>query len=164
MRVDIGEAQGGGGHALVMAMRMVMRMGGEGDLDPADDSDDGVNRVGLRQWDAALHADEIPGLLVLNKLVKDLDELEAEGKICKKIVVLPYANPIGLQQDMLGSHIGRFNFATGVNFNRDADSLIGASAAFVSFRDWRSCGVSEEVEWIAASRQTREFRRKGSCR
>lgn len=68
---------------------------------------------------AALHADEIPGLLVLNKLVKDLDELEAEGKICRKIIVLPYANPIGLQQDMLGSHIGRFNFATGVNFNRD---------------------------------------------
>ena len=68
---------------------------------------------------AALHADEIPGLLVLNHLIKDLDELEAKGKISKKIVILPYDNPIGLQQDILGNHIGRFNFATGTNFNRD---------------------------------------------
>lgn len=68
---------------------------------------------------AALHADELPGLLVVNHLIKDLDELESRGRIDKRIVVLPYANPIGLQQDLLGNHIGRFSFATGTNFNRD---------------------------------------------
>ena len=68
---------------------------------------------------AALHADELPGLLVVNHLIKDLDELESRGRIDKRIVVLPYAHPIGLQQDLLGNHIGRFSFATGTNFNRD---------------------------------------------
>ena len=68
---------------------------------------------------AGLHADELPGLLVLNHLIKDLDNLENRGKISKKIIVLPYANPIGMQQDILGNHIGRFSLSTGTNFNRD---------------------------------------------
>lgn len=68
---------------------------------------------------ASLHADEIPGLLVVNHLVHLLDKAAAEGLIHKKIVLVPFANPIGLGQNLLGSHIGRFSLSTGINFNRD---------------------------------------------
>ena len=67
---------------------------------------------------ASLHADEIPGLLVVHHLIKLLDEADKQGRILKEILLVPYANPIGLSQILMGSHIGRFNFDTGVNFNR----------------------------------------------
>lgn len=68
---------------------------------------------------ASLHADEIPGLLVVNHLLRKLDEADAAGLIRGRIIVVPFANPIGLSQIMLGSHIGRFSFDTATNFNRD---------------------------------------------
>jgi predicted deacylase len=68
---------------------------------------------------ASLHADEIPGMLVNSHLIKVLDQAAKEGRIRKNIVIVPYANPIGLSQQLLGSHQGRFNVDTGVNFNRD---------------------------------------------
>jgi predicted deacylase len=68
---------------------------------------------------ASLHADEIPGLLVANHLCHMLDAADALGLIQKEIIVVPYANPIGLSQNILGSHMGRFSISTGVNFNRD---------------------------------------------
>jgi predicted deacylase len=68
---------------------------------------------------ASLHADELPGLLVCHHLLKMLDAAERNGRLRKKIVIVPYANPIGLKQVLLGSHEGRFSFASGVNFNRN---------------------------------------------
>lgn len=68
---------------------------------------------------ATLHADEIPGLLVSHHLIRMLDDAEKKGNICKEIIIVPYANPIGLSQNLLGSHLGRFSLETGVNFNRD---------------------------------------------
>lgn len=68
---------------------------------------------------ASLHADEIPGLLVSNHLIHLLDEAEKANAIQKEIVIVPYANPIGLSQILMGSHLGRFSLDTGVNFNRD---------------------------------------------
>ena len=68
---------------------------------------------------ASVHAGELPGMLVLHHLMKDLDMLQREGLIHKKIIVVPYANPIGLAQDLLGTHIGRFSLNTGTNFNRN---------------------------------------------
>jgi predicted deacylase len=73
---------------------------------------------------ATLHADEIPGLLVNHHLLRMLDEAEKRGDIKESIVVVPYANPIGLSQELLGTHIGRFNLATGINFNREWPDLI----------------------------------------
>lgn len=72
----------------------------------------------------SLHADELPGLLVVHHLIKMLDEAEANGRVLKEILLVPYANPIGLSQILMGSHIGRFNFDTGVNFNRDWMDII----------------------------------------
>lgn len=67
----------------------------------------------------SLHADEIPGLLVTQKLINILDEAAALGQIKQKIQVVSFANPLGLSQFVLGSHIGRFSLDSGVNFNRD---------------------------------------------
>lgn len=72
---------------------------------------------------ATLHADEIPGLLVTHHLIKLLDEASRANRICQSIVIVPYANPIGLHQNLLGSHIGRFSLSSGINFNRDWPDL-----------------------------------------
>lgn len=66
-----------------------------------------------------LHADEIPGILVLNHLLKLLDEAEKRGEVKKDIVIVPFANPIGLAQQMFDTHIGRFSIDTMINFNRN---------------------------------------------
>lgn len=67
---------------------------------------------------AALHADEVPGLLVAHHLRRRLAELEAQGALRAEIVLVPLANPVGLSQWVLGAHEGRFDLASGENFNR----------------------------------------------
>src|SRR4051812_39990464 len=67
---------------------------------------------------AALHADEIPGLLVAHHLRERLAALEAAGRILGEIVLVPVANPLGLAQRVLHSPLGRFELSSGENFNR----------------------------------------------
>ncbi|CDG81326.1 succinylglutamate desuccinylase/aspartoacylase family protein [Janthinobacterium agaricidamnosum] len=67
---------------------------------------------------AALHADEVPGMLVAQFLRRRLLELEADGKIAGEIILVPAANPIGLAQAIHGAPFGRFDLSTGINFNR----------------------------------------------
>jgi predicted deacylase len=67
---------------------------------------------------SSLHADELPGMLVAHHLRIRLAELEAAGKIRGEVVVVPIANPVGLSQTMLHTQLGRFEMATGENFNR----------------------------------------------
>ena len=67
---------------------------------------------------AALHADEVPGMLVAQCLRTELAALEAAGKIRGEIVLVPAANPIGLAQAIHGAPFGRFDLATGITFNR----------------------------------------------
>ena len=76
---------------------------------------------------AALHADEIPPLLVAAKLRALLVDLEARGLVAGEVVLVPYANPLGLAQHPLGQHQGRFDLRDGVNFNRQVPDL-GAAA------------------------------------
>jgi predicted deacylase len=72
---------------------------------------------------ASLHADELPGMLVAHHLRRRFAALEAAGKITGEIVVVPVANPIGLSQTTLHTQIGRFDMATGENFNRHYPSM-----------------------------------------
>jgi predicted deacylase len=72
---------------------------------------------------AALHADEAPGLLVSHHLVEQLDAADASGEIRGQIVVIPYANPLGLAQFVNGDHLGRYDLASGRNFNRNWPNL-----------------------------------------
>lgn len=72
---------------------------------------------------AALHSDETPGLLVLHHLVRLLDEAESQGLIQGEIVIVPFANPIGLGQFVNGDHNGRYEMGGGGNFNRNWPDL-----------------------------------------
>lgn len=72
---------------------------------------------------AALHADEIPGLLVAQHLLRGLEQAHHDGRILGEIVVVPVANPIGLSQHLNGRLLGRFDFASTGNFNRDFPDL-----------------------------------------
>src|SRR6266403_1894734 len=67
---------------------------------------------------ASLHANELPAMLVGQHLIALLDTAEAEGRINGEIVIVPVANPIGLGQGVDGVHLGRYELATGQNFNR----------------------------------------------
>ena len=67
---------------------------------------------------AALHADELPGILVVHELRKLLSKADESGELVGEVVLVPAANPIGLAQDLLGVHHGRFALADGQNFNR----------------------------------------------
>lgn len=67
---------------------------------------------------ASLHADEVPGLLVAHHLRRLLTELESRHSLRGEIVLVPFANPIGLAQRVLQSVEGRFDLVSGENFNR----------------------------------------------
>ena len=67
---------------------------------------------------AALHADEVPGMLVAQFLRTELAALEAAGSLRGEVVLVPAANPLGLAQAIHGAPFGRFDLTTGTNFNR----------------------------------------------
>jgi uncharacterized protein len=73
---------------------------------------------------ASLHADELPGMLAAWVLRRKLAELEAAGRLRGEIVVVPVANPIGLNQQWLGHLVGRFESSTAQNFNRNFYDLM----------------------------------------
>jgi predicted deacylase len=75
---------------------------------------------------ASLHADELPGMLTLHHLRALLTQAEAEGRLQGEVVLVPVANPIGLDQTVMHSQLGRFELATASNFNRD----------YPRFADW----------------------------
>jgi predicted deacylase len=76
---------------------------------------------------AALHADEIPAMLVAVMLRRRLAALEAAGELAARIVIVPVANPVGLAQHLLGQFIGRFDLASGRNFNRSFPAFDGVA-------------------------------------
>jgi predicted deacylase len=77
---------------------------------------------------AALHADEVPGLLVAHHLRRRLAQLEADGALRGEVVLVPFANPIGLSQRVLQAFEGRFELQSGENFNRHYADLAPAAA------------------------------------
>ena len=68
---------------------------------------------------AALHGNELPGVVALHVLVPMLERAEAEGRLRGNVTVLPHANPLGTGQFFFGQHMGRFAFGSRNNFNRD---------------------------------------------
>jgi predicted deacylase len=84
---------------------------------------------------AGLHADELPGLLVIQHLLAALVKLDAAGRIRGRIVVCPFANPIGLGQRIFGAHAGRFNLDNGENFNRRFPDLTGGVTKALTTHD-----------------------------
>jgi hypothetical protein len=77
---------------------------------------------------AALHADEIPGMICAVALRERLARREAAGEVLGEIILVPVANPIGLAQEVVGHPLGRFDLADGGNFNRNVPALGEAAA------------------------------------
>jgi uncharacterized protein len=77
---------------------------------------------------AALHADEVPAMLTALRLKTLLQSAEDAGQLVGEVVLVPYANPLGLTQHIHGQHHGRFNLSDGINFNRGFPELAQAVA------------------------------------
>ena len=75
----------------------------------------GVKKVYIQ---AGLHADEHPGLLVAQHLLRHLEQLDQQNALKAEIVLVPFANPVGLRQKTFGHLVGRCDWHTGQNFNR----------------------------------------------
>ncbi|WP_282606480.1 succinylglutamate desuccinylase/aspartoacylase family protein [Pelagibius sp. Alg239-R121] len=73
---------------------------------------------------ASLHADETPGMMVMHHLIPLLDRADEEGRLSGEIVVIPYANPIGLGQIVNQSQLGRYALNGDGNFNRNWPDLV----------------------------------------
>ncbi|MDC7699873.1 succinylglutamate desuccinylase/aspartoacylase domain-containing protein [Vogesella indigofera] len=78
---------------------------------------------------AGLHADELPGVVLLHRLCRRLELLEGEGRIRGRLTVVPMANPQGMTQHLQGQHSGRFDGVSAENFNRHYPDLSDAAAA-----------------------------------
>ena len=72
---------------------------------------------------AGLHADELPGQLVLRELIRELEIAAERGELIGQVVVVPSANPIGLSQKKGGYIQGRVEAGSGRNFNRGFPDL-----------------------------------------
>ena len=67
---------------------------------------------------AALHANEMPGVVAIDRLIPRIAEAEGSGRLAGNVTLVPYANPIGLAQGVYGETLGRFDLYGRVNFNR----------------------------------------------
>lgn len=76
----------------------------------------------------SLHADEIPPMLVGQHLRRALQRLEDAGQLLGEVLLLPACNPIGLAQQAWGRLQGRFEIASGQNFNRHYPQLAAGAA------------------------------------
>lgn len=94
---------------------------------------------------AALHADEIPALLVAQKLRTLLAAEEAAGQVLGEVVLVPCANPLGLSQHLLGQHVGRFDLRDGINFNRHVPDLTEAAAQALQGRLGADAAANEAL-------------------
>jgi predicted deacylase len=125
---------------------------------------------------AALHADEQPGILILHHLLQLLRDADAAGELNAQFVLFPMVNPLGMGDIEFGQHQGRYNRSSGINHNRDwpvlHDALgpglvakLGADAAenvllirdalrewaenlpqVTAFEQWRQCVISEACD------------------
>lgn len=83
---------------------------------------------------AALHADEHPSILVVQKLLPLLIDADAKGGIPGEIVVMPFVNPIGLSQRFGGHLSGRYAQDGSGNFNRDWPDIAPLAAPHLEGR------------------------------
>ncbi|MEQ8347970.1 MAG: succinylglutamate desuccinylase/aspartoacylase family protein [Sneathiellaceae bacterium] len=72
---------------------------------------------------AGLHGDETAGPLVAHHLIRLLEAADADRRVRGEIRIVPMANPLGTDQNLLGRSIGRYALTTGENFNRRFPAL-----------------------------------------
>ncbi len=67
---------------------------------------------------AGLHGNEHPGIMVTARLIKKIETMLDKHKLNGTITIVPLCNPIAFSQTVQGEIVGRFDVATGKNFNR----------------------------------------------
>lgn len=77
---------------------------------------------------AGLHANELPGMVALDRLIPRLEAAERDGRLAGNVTLVPQANPIGLAQAIFGETFGRFDDNSRINFNRSFPKDTAASA------------------------------------
>ncbi len=80
---------------------------------------------------AALHADEPPGMLILHHLGRLLAAADTRGEMLGEVILVPAANPIGLDQMVQGVVLGRHDFRSAANYNRGWPDLCAGLEAGV---------------------------------
>ena len=108
--------------------------------------EDAAKKVYLQ---AALHADEQPGILVLHHLLKLLREADAAGDLNARFVLFPMVNPLGMGDIEFGQHQGRYSRSTGVNHNRDWPVLYDAVG--YGFAEKLGDDAAENVKLVRAA-------------
>ena len=84
---------------------------------------------------AAMHADEHPGTMVLHHLLDLLEAAETKGLLKARFTILPIVNPLGLAHLSFHTHRGRYHPVLGLNYNRawpDFGKILLADEAFLS--------------------------------
>lgn len=93
-----------------------------------------------------LHADEMPGVSVAHVLADLFRRAEAAGEVRGTITLVPYANPIGLNQQLFSASLGRFEFGTRTNFNRGFPLLDQPDPGLLSLGDDPAVPAHERVK------------------
>ena len=75
---------------------------------------------------SSIHANELPGAMLLHHLLPMLVEADKAGRIAGEIIVVPTMNPIGQAQLVGNTHLGRYELLSRENFNRNWLDLSGA--------------------------------------
>ena len=74
---------------------------------------------------SSVHADELPGAMLLHYLMPMLAAAERDGRIRGEVIVVPTMNPIGQAQLVGNAHFGRYDLQSRDNFNRNWLDLSG---------------------------------------
>jgi len=96
---------------------------------------------------SSLHADELPGMLVAWHLKARLAELEANGRLRSEIVLVPVANPVGLEQVLMDIPLGRYELESGQNFNRLFVDLSEDCNAWPVMPTWCWTCIATSKQW-----------------
>jgi len=83
---------------------------------------------------AALHADEQPGIMVLHHLLPMLEKASTDGALKAHFVIFPMVNPLGMNQVHFEVHGGRYHDRSGTNFNRRWPDLFAAVGDTVALK------------------------------
>ncbi len=83
---------------------------------------------------AALHADEHPGTMVLHHLLPMLRQADESGLLRARFTVMPLVNPLGMANLSLTRHNGRYDPNSGINYNRRWPDLFSAIRTQISGR------------------------------
>ena len=94
---------------------------------------------------ASIHANELPGAMLLHHLMPMLTKADREGRIKGEIIVVPTVNPIGQSQLVGNHHLGRYDLLSRDNFNRNWLDLSAAVAERVGTKLGRDAATNVDL-------------------